>query len=38
MGITNLEGAMAEAGLQEVETYVTRLHNKIVNYIVTGTM
>ena len=27
---------MAEAGLQEVETYVSRLHNTVVQYIATN--
>ena len=31
-----LEDAMAEAGLQEVETYVSCLHNTVVQYIATN--
>ena len=33
-----LEDAMADAGLQEVETYFYRLQNTVVQYIVTRTI
>ena len=35
LGLPSLEEAMAEAGLQEVETYISRLQNTVTQYIVT---
>ena len=35
---TLLEEAMEEAGLQEVETYVSQPQNKVVQFIVTRTI